>query len=73
MTLRSVGSRYSSISRGASIGQKILVKKRVTFVVNAAIMANSWGGPKRFNKPIVVDIELPVWDDDDIDYERMRG
>lgn len=33
-----------------------------TCIVNAAIMANSWGGPKRFNKPIVVDIDLPVWD-----------
>jgi hypothetical protein len=32
-----------------------------TCVVNAAIMANSWGGPKRLNKPIVVDIDLPVW------------
>lgn len=32
-----------------------------TCIVNAAILANSWGGPKRFNKPIVVDLELPVW------------
>jgi hypothetical protein len=32
-----------------------------TCVVNAAIMKNSWGGPKRLNKPIVVDIDLPVW------------
>jgi len=39
-----------------------------TCIINAAIMANSWGGPKRFNKPIVVDIELPVWDDD-VDYQ----
>lgn len=37
--------------------------RRETCVVNAAIMANSWGGPKRFNKPIVVDIDLPVWQD----------
>lgn len=32
-----------------------------TCIVNAAIMANNWSGPKRFNKPIVVDIDLPVW------------
>lgn len=37
--------------------------KRETCIVNAAIMAHSYGegGPKRFNKPIVVDIDLPVW------------
>lgn len=29
-----------------------------TCVVNSAIMAHSYGGPKQFNKPIVVDIEL---------------
>jgi hypothetical protein len=34
-----------------------------TCIVNAAIMANNWGGPKRFNKPIVVDIDLPVWEE----------
>jgi len=37
--------------------------RRETCIVNAAIMANSWGGPKRFNKPIVVSIDLPVWED----------
>lgn len=37
--------------------------RKETCIVNAAITANSWGGPKRFNKPIVVDIDLPVWDD----------
>lgn len=35
--------------------------RKETCVVNAAIMAASYGGPKRFNKPIVVDIDLPVW------------
>jgi hypothetical protein len=35
-----------------------------TCVVNASILANSWGGPKRYNKPIVVDINLPVWNGD---------
>jgi hypothetical protein len=37
------------------------VDRSMTCVVNAAIMQNSWGGPKRLNKPIVVDIDLPVW------------
>lgn len=36
-----------------------------TCVVNAAIMARSWPGPKRYNKPIVVDLELPVWSSSD--------
>jgi hypothetical protein len=37
--------------------------RRETCVVNAAIMANSYPhiGGKRFNKPIVVDLDLPVW------------
>jgi hypothetical protein len=38
---------------------------RETCVVNAAIMASSWPhgpGGKRFNKPIVVDIDLPLWE-----------
>lgn len=37
-----------------------------TCVVNAAIMKSKYPhvGGKQFNKPIVVDIELPVWEDD---------
>jgi hypothetical protein len=37
--------------------------RRETCVVNSAIVANGWPhtGGKRFNKPIVVDIDLPVW------------
>ena len=35
--------------------------RKETCFVNAAIMARSFGnGPKRFNKPIVVDIDLPI-------------
>lgn len=36
-----------------------------TCIVNAAIMASSYharAGGKRFNKPIVVDIDLPMWE-----------
>lgn len=39
--------------------------RKETCVVNAAIMASSWphkgNGGKKFNKPIVVDVDLPVW------------
>ncbi|KAF2150964.1 Metallo-dependent phosphatase [Myriangium duriaei CBS 260.36] len=36
--------------------------RKETCVVNAAIMARSHGmGAKRFNHPIVVDINLPIW------------
>ncbi|KAK4100136.1 Metallo-dependent phosphatase [Parathielavia hyrcaniae] len=37
--------------------------RRETCVVNCAILATGWPhtGGKRFNKPIVVDIDLPVW------------
>jgi len=46
--------------------------RRETCIVNAAIMANSWGGPKRFNKPIVVSMDLPVWEDWMEDVEETR-
>ncbi|KAI9843331.1 MAG: hypothetical protein M1837_006457 [Sclerophora amabilis] len=43
--------------------------RRETCVVNAAIMASSWphkkSGGKRFNKPIVIDVDLPVYEDHD--------
>ncbi|OJD36326.1 ser thr protein phosphatase family protein [Diplodia corticola] len=38
--------------------------RRETCIVNAAVMAKSYygnSGPKRFNKPIVVDLDLPAW------------
>ena len=41
------------------------VGRQETCVINAAIMASSWphrsSGGKKYNKPIVVDLELPVW------------
>ena len=41
--------------------------RRETCVVNAAIMKSRFPhiGGKRFNKPIVVDLDLPVWEGDD--------
>ncbi|KAK2728362.1 ser thr protein phosphatase family protein [Colletotrichum kahawae] len=40
--------------------------RRETFVVNCAIMAKSWPhvGGKTVNKPIVVDLDLPVWEEE---------
>ncbi|GAB1314838.1 hypothetical protein MFIFM68171_05048 [Madurella fahalii] len=37
--------------------------RRETCVINCAIVATGWPhvGGKRFNKPIVVDLDLPVW------------
>lgn len=39
--------------------------RKETCIVNAAVVATSWPhrGGKRFNAPIVVDLELPVWQD----------
>lgn len=64
----------SSEDRGWNEDEEIVLEPRIpqaetrqdrteTCIVNAAIMANNWGGPKRFNKPIVVDIDLPVWEE----------
>jgi hypothetical protein len=41
--------------------------RQETCVINAAIMAKSWPhvGGKQFNRPIVVDVNLPVWDEDE--------
>jgi hypothetical protein len=39
--------------------------RKETCIINAAIVASSWPhgpGGRKFNKPIVVDIDLPVWD-----------
>lgn len=41
--------------------------RQETCVVNAAIAATSWPhvGGKRFHKPVVVDLDLPVWEAQD--------
>lgn len=40
------------------------LERRETCIVNAAIVASSYPhtGGKKFNKPIVVDVDLPVWE-----------
>ncbi|KAJ5130849.1 uncharacterized protein N7515_006888 [Penicillium bovifimosum] len=46
--------------------------RKETCIVNAAIVATSWPhqGGKRFNSPIVVDLELPVWRNNHADANR---
>ncbi|EHA56870.1 Ser/Thr protein phosphatase [Pyricularia oryzae 70-15] len=41
------------------------MSRRETCVVNCSVMANSYPhvGGKRFNKPIVIDLDLPTWED----------
>ncbi|KAF2001711.1 Metallo-dependent phosphatase [Amniculicola lignicola CBS 123094] len=36
-------------------------RRHETCIINAAFMGPRTEGPKTFNKPIVVDVELPVW------------
>jgi len=51
----------SACDRVALLGR---MGRRETCVVNAAIAATSWPhvGGKRFHKPVVVDLDLPVWE-----------
>lgn len=61
-TLGQGGSPTSSHSDvGALLGR---MGRKETCIVNASIMASGYPhkGGKRFNKPIVVDIDLPVWE-----------
>ena len=43
--------------------------RKETCVVNASIMASSWPykvkGNRKYNKPIMVDVDLPAWQDSD--------
>ncbi|KAJ5677706.1 uncharacterized protein N7477_003339 [Penicillium maclennaniae] len=47
------------------LDQALHTLRKETCIVNAAIVATSWPhrGGKRFHAPIVVDLELPVWQD----------
>jgi hypothetical protein len=50
--------------RGDTVALSGRLGRRETCMVNACIMANSWPhqGGKRFNAPIVVDLDFPVWE-----------
>ena len=50
--------------------------RQETCVINAAIMATSWphksNGGKKYNKPIVVDIDLPLWEKESSDEGKTK-
>lgn len=54
---------YPSADTPGLVGHPFQTLRRETCIVNAAIVATSWPhhGGKRFNSPVVVDLELPVW------------
>lgn len=62
-----IRGRGGSPTSGRSDGEALAgrVGRKQTCVINAAIMATSWpykgSGGERYNKPIVVDVDLPVW------------
>ncbi|KAI1753217.1 Metallo-dependent phosphatase-like protein [Xylaria castorea] len=51
--------------------------RRETCIVNCAIQHTSYPhsghGPRRLNKPIVVDLDLPVWEDEEPDKKGPEG
>lgn len=55
------GEGVGSLPDAEAVGKRM--GRRETCMVNAAFMTGrgGGGGPRRFNKPIVVDIDLPVW------------
>ncbi|KAI1377128.1 Metallo-dependent phosphatase [Hypoxylon crocopeplum] len=58
------GNPASARSDGTALAGRL--GRRETCIVNCALQASSYphSGPRRLHKPIVVDIDLPVWDDD---------
>lgn len=54
---------YLSAADTQRLDHALQTLRKETCIVNAAVMATSWPHPggKRFNAPIVVDLELPVW------------
>ncbi|CRG85839.1 hypothetical protein PISL3812_02847 [Talaromyces islandicus] len=53
--------------KGSGDAQLIQKSRQETCIINAAILAKSWPhvGGKQFNRPIVVDVNLPVCDEND--------
>jgi Calcineurin-like phosphoesterase len=52
-------SEDSLVSRTKGIPKEL--SEAGSCIVNAAVMAHSYGGPKHFNKPMVVDVYLPIY------------
>ena len=73
------GKRETRLENGSAVegraGDRETVGREETCVINAAIMASSWPHKgkdgKKYNKPIVVDVDLPTWEDDEIFQERI--
>ncbi|EAQ86097.1 hypothetical protein CHGG_07350 [Chaetomium globosum CBS 148.51] len=57
------GAISESMGQPAAAAATDRTGRRETCIVNCAIVATGWPhtGGKRFNKPIVVDLDLPVW------------
>ncbi|KAI1407628.1 Metallo-dependent phosphatase [Hypoxylon sp. FL1857] len=58
------GNPESARSDGSVLAGRL--GRKETCVVNCAIQASSYphSGPRKLHKPIVIDIDLPVWEDD---------
>ncbi|KAI1266666.1 Metallo-dependent phosphatase-like protein [Xylariaceae sp. FL1019] len=50
------------VDEDAAVGR---LGRRETCVINCAIRTSIWPHARRLNKPIVVDIDLPIWEDED--------
>ncbi|OTB02592.1 hypothetical protein M426DRAFT_61865 [Hypoxylon sp. CI-4A] len=59
------GNPASARSDGSALAGRL--GRKETCVVNCAIQASSYphSGPRRLHKPIVIDIDLPIWEDGD--------
>ena len=61
-----VGKKQSLFDLTGGRGGQALDVGKETAIVNASVMAKSWGrGSKAFNKPIVVDVNFPIRKEDD--------
>ncbi|KAK3940833.1 Metallo-dependent phosphatase-like protein [Diplogelasinospora grovesii] len=60
---RGLGGDPATSARCDRVALSGRMGRRETCVVNCAIVASNWphAGGKQFNKPIVVDLDLPVW------------
>ncbi|KAJ5514690.1 hypothetical protein N7463_004242 [Penicillium fimorum] len=64
---RNPPSAHLSLAAGShGFDYALQTLRKETCIVNAAVVSTSWPhqGGKRFNSPIVVDLKLPVWQDD---------
>lgn len=66
--------RLGSMHHGYLQAWKGREGRKETCIVNAAIMARSHGmGAKRYNQPIVVEIDLPVWEEEEDELDAAMG